>query len=179
MRKSAILPIGVVILALISGIATELSCYQCVDVTMQSDSEMMNDLMKDQPHEGCGPEDKLACSDSIFDTCTTLSFSYSIEQEGMTMVTNMKQRGCAASLVPQMSDQEAICALMEQSMAEAKATDFSCRLETCTTDFCNTHGGIADDHEQGEDEHDRYVSSGGGITVSLILITLTAVTLLN
>ena len=95
------------------------------------------------------------------------------------MNTDMVTRGCALSTVPQMVDQETVCGTHKSGLEKLPSESgtlakYSCRVETCATDFCNSQ-----EMEKFRDEDhnkDSYVSSGTGMYASLLhIITLAGV----
>lgn len=188
--------LAVIALSGIAALSEAISCYQCVDGSVRYDSPHLDEATRSmmQAMKGqmprCSESDMVQC-DSYMNSCAAIIVSYGGEMGGMSMTTNMVTRSCMMS----GSYENTYCDTMKRDLSaqvEMTIQDFSCRVELCDTDYCNTQGmqdqadpqgdtEAVDDSDYGGDyDHynGSYVSTGFGVTASLVLIaTLSAAAL--
>ena len=154
-----------------------ISCYtDCADqIVYTSEDEIVTGT--------CNNTAKKACPDGM-DICTTTYLNVTANYTGILIVGFQKvDRSCGISSVQETSDQKTICGTLEEdTKADVKknfgyVVHFDCQVDTCSSDFCNTHHGIGDElfaDPEPDDDHDddpyRFVSSGSRLKVEVTFL---------
>ena len=136
-------------------------CRQCMDLTLKMDSEEMQKIMEDNgvldALPSCTEDDASDCDD-MFDFCSAQIVQYSAsilngQGEGLqgSFMYTYSYRACAASSVPQTTDEDTMCDAVKESIKSSNDADgatmiisldesFKCKVITCQTDLCNSQG---------------------------------------
>jgi len=132
----------VLVLITIYGLLVEtdaLNCYQCHEMLVQSPT---GDFPDSNPFQ-CASKDMRPCS-SEHDTCSTSTYNYARVEGGATYNIYMITRACGSEKLKENVEESAVCGAAESNLksqsAGAEINDFICKLETCTTDSCNSEG---------------------------------------
>ena len=150
-------------------VTESISCYTaCTDQSIIIDG-------KENMTTSCNDTHKNVCPDS-FDICAAISTNMTLPMTDMTVISHSVTRACGMSSVPETHDTDTVCGMIEKTLESVEMSHFACRVDSCSSDFCNTHDGkgrFADP----EDDHDPYdfVSSGSGLKVTFLVTAFTAV----
>ena len=148
-------------------VTESISCYTaCTDQSMMIEGN-------ENVTSSCDNTHKNACPDS-FDICTAISTNMTLPVADMIVTSHSVTRGCGLSSVPETHDTETVCGIIEKSLESVEMSHFACRVDSCSSDYCNTHDGKGRFADPDDDPY-NFVSSGSGLKVTFLVTAITAV----